>query len=105
MAQAVFWTTGSMARTPGKDRFVIHPKFRDHVCRPASQSPTEWVTKAISGIKCAEHEANYSPPSSAEFKSNWSYASTNPYDFWFSSDQMYSVLQYTQIRIMHSIHQ
>jgi len=83
-SQVVFGTTGNKDRSPGKNRrFVIFPKFTDHLCSPASQYPTEWVTKAITRIKCAEREASYSSPSSAEVKSKLSYASTQPHDFRF----------------------
>jgi len=86
-AQVVFWTTEKNDPITGKRQEICHSsEFADHLCSPASQSPTDWVTKAITGIKCAKHEASYSPPTSAEVKSNRSYASAQPYDFWLSSD-------------------
>jgi hypothetical protein len=43
------------------------------------QPPTQRVTGALSpGIKWPGCEADYSPPSSEEFKNEWSYSSTPP---------------------------
>ena len=45
-------------------------------------TPTQWVEWAVSpGVKRLESEFYHSPPSSAEIKNKWSYASTFPYFF------------------------
>jgi hypothetical protein len=42
-----------------------------------SQSPIQWVSAALSlWVKRPGREADHSPPSSAEVKNEWSYAST-----------------------------
>jgi hypothetical protein len=51
--------------------------------RPAlgpTQPPIEWVPGALSpGVKQTGHEADHSPPASAEVKKTWIYTSTPPY--------------------------
>jgi hypothetical protein len=47
-----------------------------------TQPPIQWIPAALSlGVKRPRHEADYSPPSSAEVKNTWSYTSTPPYVF------------------------
>jgi hypothetical protein len=47
-----------------------------------SQPPIQWVLGALSlGIKQLGHEADHSPPPSAEVKNAWSYTSTPQYVF------------------------
>jgi hypothetical protein len=50
--------------------------------RPArgpTQPPNQWLSGALYlGLKQPESEADYSPPSIAEFKNDWSYTSTPP---------------------------
>jgi hypothetical protein len=47
-----------------------------------SQPPVQWVQGALSlGVKWLRHEADHSPPSSAEVKNAWSYTSTPQYAF------------------------
>jgi hypothetical protein len=44
-----------------------------------TQPPIQWVPGALSlGIKQLGHEADHSPPSSAQVKNVWSYTSTPP---------------------------
>jgi hypothetical protein len=44
-----------------------------------TQPPIQWVTGALSvGVKWPGHEADHSPPPSAEVKNAWSYTSTPP---------------------------
>jgi hypothetical protein len=44
-----------------------------------TQPPIQWVPGALSpGVKWPGHEADYSPPSSAEVKNAWHYMSTLP---------------------------
>jgi hypothetical protein len=46
-----------------------------------TQLPIQWVQGSLSlGVKWPGHEADQSPPCSAEFKNVWSYTST-PYVF------------------------
>jgi hypothetical protein len=46
------------------------------------QPPAQWVAGAITpGIKRPVHEADHSPPSSAEVKNAWGYTSTPQYVF------------------------
>jgi hypothetical protein len=53
--------------------------------RPAmgpTQSPIRWVPGILSpGIKRQGHEADHSPPTSAEVNKMWIYTSTPPYAF------------------------
>jgi hypothetical protein len=43
----------------------------------ATQTPVQWLPGAFSlGVKWLGHEADHSPPSSAEVKNAWSYTST-----------------------------
>jgi hypothetical protein len=53
--------------------------------RPAlgsTQPPIQWVPRALSpGVKRPGHEAEHSPPTSAEVKKTWIYTSTPPYAF------------------------
>jgi hypothetical protein len=45
----------------------------------STQPPTQWVLGVLSlGIKWPVHEADHSPPSSAEVKNAWSYTSIPP---------------------------
>jgi len=45
-------------------------------------SPIKWVAGALTpGVKRLGHEADHSPPSSAEFKNAWKYNSTPQYVF------------------------
>jgi hypothetical protein len=45
----------------------------------STQPLIQWKTGALSlGVKRSEREADYTPPSSAEVKNAWSYASTPP---------------------------
>jgi hypothetical protein len=47
-----------------------------------SQPPIQWVPGTLSlGVKRQGHEADHSPPSSAEVKNAWSYTSTPQYVF------------------------
>jgi hypothetical protein len=47
-----------------------------------AQSPTQWVPEALSlGVKRPGREADYSPPTIAEFKKTWIYTSTPSYAF------------------------
>jgi hypothetical protein len=47
-----------------------------------TQPPIQWVSGALSlGVKRSGHEADHSPPSSAEVKNSWSYTSTPQYVF------------------------
>jgi hypothetical protein len=70
------WTTGV--------RFLARVKDSSHsLC---IQLPTQWVLVALyPEVKRPGREADLSPPSSAEFKKEWSYTSTTPYVFmsWF----------------------
>jgi len=44
-----------------------------------TQPPIHWVPGALSqGVKQLGHEADHSPPSSAEVKNMWSYTSVPP---------------------------
>jgi hypothetical protein len=50
--------------------------------RNHTQPPIQWVPEALSqGIKRPEHEADHSPPTSAEIKKTWIYTSTPAYAF------------------------
>jgi hypothetical protein len=52
-----------------------------------TQPPIQWIPGALSlGEKRPGHEADRSPPSSAEVKNTWSYTSTSPVRLvaWFS---------------------
>jgi hypothetical protein len=53
--------------------------------RPAlgpTQPPIQWVPWTLSpGVKRPGHEADHSPPTSAEVKKMWIYTSTPPYAF------------------------
>jgi hypothetical protein len=40
--------------------------------------PSPMLTGFLSGVKRPRHEANHSPPSSAEIKNAWNYTSTPP---------------------------
>jgi hypothetical protein len=62
-----------------------------HMALGSTQSPIQWVL----GVKRQEHEADHSPPTSAEVNKTWIYTSTPPYqppcsphvtpsDFWLS---------------------
>jgi hypothetical protein len=47
-----------------------------------TQPPIQWVPGFLSlGIKWSRHEADHSPPSSAEVKNEWSYTSSPQYAF------------------------
>jgi hypothetical protein len=67
--------------TSGKNFFFLH----NVQSRPALGPPQpsmQWVLEALSpGVKRHEHEANYSPPTSAEVKKMWLYTSTPLYAF------------------------
>jgi hypothetical protein len=48
----------------------------------STQPPIQWVDGALSlGVKRPRHEADHSPPSTAEVKDVWSYTSTPQYVF------------------------
>jgi hypothetical protein len=48
----------------------------------STQPPVQWVLEALSsGVKRQGHEADHSPPASAEVKKMWIYTSTPPYAF------------------------
>jgi len=40
------------------------------------QPPSQWLSEFTSGVKRLQHEADRSPPTSAEVKNQWSYTST-----------------------------
>jgi hypothetical protein len=47
-----------------------------------TQPPMQWVWEALSpGVERQEHDADHSPPTSAEVKKTWIYKSTPPYVF------------------------
>jgi hypothetical protein len=47
-----------------------------------TQAPIQWVAGALSlGVKQLGHEADHSPPSSAEVKNEWCYTSTPQYTY------------------------
>jgi hypothetical protein len=43
-----------------------------------TQTPNQWVPGFLPRRKAPGHEADHSPPSSAEVKNTWSYTSTHP---------------------------
>jgi hypothetical protein len=46
------------------------------------QPPTQYLPRALSlGVKRSGHEADHSPPGSANVKKMWIYKSTPPYAF------------------------
>jgi hypothetical protein len=48
----------------------------------STEPPIQWVPGTLSlGVKRQGHEANHSPPTSADVKEMWSYTSTPPYVF------------------------
>jgi hypothetical protein len=74
-----------------------------------TQPSIQWILGTLTPrVKQLGHKADYSPPSSAEVKNAWSYASTPPYIFMacclvkyrdnFTSlqDDFYSLYQYTE---------
>jgi hypothetical protein len=53
--------------------------WKEAVVACLMQPPIQWVPGALSlGVKGPRREADHSPPSSAEVKKAWSYASTPP---------------------------
>jgi hypothetical protein len=57
--------------------FLFTTAFR--MALGTTQPPIQWVPGALSlGIKQPGHEADHSPPPSAEVKNVWSYTSTPP---------------------------
>jgi hypothetical protein len=74
------WTTERFGvRIPGGSRIFstsFIPALR------ATQPPVQCVPEALSpGLKQPGHEAEHSPPTSAEVKKNWIYKATPPYAF------------------------
>jgi hypothetical protein len=71
--------------------------------RPAlgtTQPPIQWVPGALFlGVKRPRHEADHSPPSSAENKNAWSYISTPQYAFvtWCSVNGTVTTLPYSAL--------
>jgi hypothetical protein len=77
----VTWLMAAWSRfwVPAGVRYL---SLLQNVPRPArrhTQPPTEWVQEALpQGVKRPQHEADHSPPSSAEIKNEWRYTSTPP---------------------------
>ena len=87
-------TYGSLkqAREKYKDQDMAWPN--NHVLIPgtiftkakALESPVQWVVQALSlGVKWPGHEADHSPPSSADIYSQPNYTFTLPQDFMLST--------------------
>jgi hypothetical protein len=53
---------------------------------PTSQPPIQWITGALSpGVKRLGHEADHTPPTSAEVRKMWIYTSTTQTPSWRSA--------------------
>jgi hypothetical protein len=48
--------------------------------------------ESFAGVTRSEHEADFSPPSTAEIKSKWSYTFTPTYDFMTHRDLAFTLL-------------
>jgi hypothetical protein len=63
-------------------------------CRPAlgpNQPPNQWVLGALSpGVKRPGHEADHSPPTSAEVKKTWIYTTTPHTSSWRSAKLLFT---------------
>jgi hypothetical protein len=69
---------GSRVRFPaGVGNFSLHHRVQNGL--GPTQPSIQWVQGAFSlGVKRPGHEADHSPPSSAEVKNAWNYTSTPP---------------------------
>jgi hypothetical protein len=76
------WTTVEWGvPSPGRVKNFLFSMLSRLVLRP-TQPPVHWVPGALSlGIKWLWHDADHSPPTSAEVKKMWIYTSTFPYAF------------------------
>jgi hypothetical protein len=73
------WGVGVPSPSGGK-KFHFSMSFRSAL--GPTQPPIRWVPGALSpGIKGQGHEADHSPPISAEVKKMWVYTFTPPYAF------------------------
>jgi hypothetical protein len=67
--------------SPGRVKNFLFSMSSRPTLRP-TQPPIQWVPATLSrGIKRQGHEADHSPPASAEVKKMWIYTSTPPYAF------------------------
>jgi hypothetical protein len=67
---------GGRRSSPGRvENFLFSTSSRPALV--PTQPPLEWVP----GVKQPGHEADHSPPASAEAKKMWIYTSTPPYAF------------------------
>jgi hypothetical protein len=57
----------------GAEFFLCH-----HIQTGCGTHPTFWPVALSLGVKCLEHEANHSLPSSFEVKNAWNFAFTPP---------------------------
>jgi hypothetical protein len=57
------------------------PRHPDQLCSPPSLLSSEYWRFFPQGVKWLWHEANHSPPASAEVKKTWVYTSTPLYIF------------------------
>jgi hypothetical protein len=73
-------TEGSEFESGGVKNF--HFSMSSRPVLGLTQPPIPWVPGALSpGVKWPGHEADHSPPASAEVKKTWVYTSTPPYVF------------------------
>jgi len=79
--RATGWTTGDQLLA-GAVMGLFHFATASRPAPGLTQPPIQWVPRLLPrGVKRPGHEADYSPPSSAEVKNTWNYTSTPPYAF------------------------
>jgi hypothetical protein len=79
------WLRGGRRRVQSSSPSRVKNFLFSTSSRPAlgpTQPPIQWILGALSpGIKRQGHDADHSPPTSAEVKKMWIYTSTPPYIF------------------------
>jgi hypothetical protein len=87
IAQSVYrwdtgWTVGVLGFDSRRGVGIFLFTTVSRMALGATQPSIQWVPGALSfGVKWPGREADHSPPSSAEVKNEWSYASTPQYIF------------------------
>ena len=76
MGSLTTWTGGTGLEYRLGKRFSSSPEWSDCPCGPSSL--IQCVLVPFPGVKWPAYDVNQSPPSSAEFKNEWSCTSASP---------------------------